>query len=82
MRLVTYWGQAHLTQQGKKMSKNKSEVIELMVKAFQDKNKEMAETAGMTAEEIAEHIEQSTPSITFMQDAVYDALANEGIIQS
>jgi hypothetical protein len=64
------------------MIKNRSEVIELMVKAFQDKNKEMAEGAGMTAEAIAEHIEQSTPSITFMQDAVYDALANEGIIQS
>jgi hypothetical protein len=64
------------------MSKNRSEVIELMVKAFQDKNKEMAEASGMTAEAITEHIEQSTPSITFMQDAVYDALANEGLIQS
>lgn len=64
------------------MSKPRTEVVEMMVKAFQEKNKEMAAASGMTEEAIAEHVEQSNPSITFLLDAVYEVLANEKIIQS
>jgi hypothetical protein len=64
------------------MSKPRTEVVEMMVNSFQEKNKEMAAASGMTPEAIAEHVEQSNPSITFLLDAVYETLANEKIIQS
>jgi hypothetical protein len=64
------------------MIKDRNEVIELMLNAFQDKNKEMAMASGMTEDAIKEHIEQSNPSITLLLDSVYESLANAGVIES
>lgn len=63
------------------MSKSRTEIIELMVNAFQDKNREMAAAAGMSTEDIDKHVMESNPSISFLQEAVYDVLAKEELLK-
>lgn len=63
------------------MSKSRTEIVEMMVNSFQEKNKEMAAASGMTEEAINEHIQQSNPSISFLLDAVFESLASNKIIE-
>jgi len=59
---------------------NKDEVVDMMVKSFNDDNYRMAEAAGMLEGSIKENLENSQPSITFMLSNIYDLLVSKNII--
>jgi len=59
---------------------NKDEVVDMMVKSFNDDNYKMAEAAGMLEGDIKENLENSQPSITFMLSNIYDLLVSKNII--
>ncbi len=59
----------------------KEEVVAVMVAKFNEVNKNMALMSGMSEEEADGFIEQSTPSIEHSMIAVYDALAEQNIVQ-
>lgn len=60
---------------------NKDEAVALMVKTFNEMNKNMAVMSGMAEEEADKFIEQSTPSIEHALIAVYDALLENGAVK-
>lgn len=60
---------------------NKEEVIAVMVETFVEINKSMALMSGMSEDEVAKFIEQSTPSIEHSLTAVYEALAEKDMIK-
>jgi hypothetical protein len=59
---------------------NKEEVIEVMFNSFNRKNKEMAELAGMSNEDIEKFVVESSVSIKMMLETVYDDLLSNQII--
>lgn len=59
----------------------RDEVVALMTETFNESNKGMALQAGMSEEEVAKLIDQSTPSINFSLGLVYDALIQKDIIK-
>lgn len=61
---------------------NKEEVVEMMVKSFNDDNYKMAEAAGMLEGTIKENLENSQPSINFMLSNIYDLLVSNNLIKN
>jgi hypothetical protein len=59
---------------------DKEEVIEVMFNSFNRKNKEMAELAGMSNEDIEKFVVESSVSIKMMLETVYDDLLSNQII--
>lgn len=60
---------------------NKDQAVELMFDTFQEINIKMAEQHGMTKDEIAKNLEQSSHSVRYMLAAVYDILLEKNIIK-
>lgn len=61
---------------------NKEEVVDMMVKSFNEDNYKMAEAAGMLEGEIKDNLSNSQPSITFMLSNIYDLLVSNDLIRN
>jgi hypothetical protein len=60
---------------------NKEEAIAVMLATFIDVNKSMALMSGMSEDEVAKFIEQSTPSIEHALTTVYEAMVEKDLIK-
>jgi hypothetical protein len=60
---------------------SKEEAIAVMLETFVEINKSMALMSGMSEDEVAKFIEQSTPSIEHSLTAVYEAMVEKDIIK-
>lgn len=61
---------------------NKEEVVDMMLKSFENDNFQMAVQYGMAEEEIKEKFENSKHSISFMLSNIYDMLVSNNIIKN
>jgi hypothetical protein len=61
---------------------NKTDVINIMLEAFEKKNKQLAVMSGMTEEMVDKYIKDSKTSILFLLDGVLSELQEKNIIQN
>ena len=61
---------------------NKEDMIDLMIDAFQIKNKELAANSGMTDEEAESQIQAMRGTIGFLLENVYDALLLKNLLKN
>jgi hypothetical protein len=65
---------------GKVVKMTQEEIVQFMLDSFNADNREMAQMAGMSAEQIEESIEKSQMTLQYMLGNLYNKMKEKGLL--